>query len=68
MQTLDEMLQRKLLTPAQHADIRAWIAQARTPDAILQMPSGLWRTLALASVLMNVDADLLQPPCLSVDC
>ena len=68
MQTLDEMLQRKLLTPAQHADIGAWIAQARTPDAILQMPSGLWRTLALASVLMNVDADLLQPPCLSVDC
>ena len=31
---------------------------ARTPEAIMQMPSGLWRSLELASVLMGVDADL----------
>ncbi len=67
MQTLDDMLHRKLLTPAQHADIGAWIAQAKTPEAILRMPAPLWRTLALASVLMDVDADLLQPPCFSAD-
>lgn len=67
MQTLDDMLHRKLLTPTQHADIGAWIAQAKTPEAILGMPAPLWRTLALASVLMDVDADLLQPPCLSAD-
>jgi hypothetical protein len=62
MQTLDEMLSRSLLSPAQHAEIRDWIARARTPDAIRQMPPSLWRTLELASVLMNVDADLTQNP------
>lgn len=65
VQTLNEMLSRKLLTCAQHSQIRAWIAHARTPEAILQMPAPLWRTLELASVLMNVDADLNQPPLLS---
>ena len=65
MQTLDEMLTRRLLTPDQHGAIRQWIRQARTPDAILQMPEALWRSFALASVLMNVDADLTQPPLLS---
>ena len=65
MQTLDEMLDRKLLTAEQHAQIGAWIAVARTPEAIRQMPAPLWRTLELASVLMDVDADLLQPPLLS---
>ncbi len=65
MQTLDEMLTRKLLSPHQHAEIGAWIARARTPDAIRQMPEPLWRTLELASVLMNLDADLTQPPLLS---
>ena len=65
MQTLDEMLSRKLLTAVQHAEIAAWIAHARTPDAIRQMPAPLWRSLELASVLMNVDADLTQPPLLS---
>lgn len=65
MQTLDEMLSRKLLTPVQHAEIRAWIVQARTAEAILAMPQPLWRSFALASVLMNVDADLTQPPLLS---
>lgn len=65
MQTLDEMLDRRLLTAVQHAEIGAWIAHARTPEAIRQMPPALWRTLELASVLMNVDADLTQPPLLS---
>lgn len=27
----------------------------------MQMPAPLWRALELASVLMNVDADLQQP-------
>jgi ferric-dicitrate binding protein FerR (iron transport regulator) len=53
------------LTPAQHAEISAWIAQAKTPEAIMQMPEALWRSLALASALMNIDADLIQPPLLS---
>lgn len=61
MKTLDEMLSLRLLTPEQHGDIGAWIALARTPERIQQMPAPLWRALALASVLMNVDADLLQP-------
>ena len=65
VQTLDEMLSRRLLTARQHADISAWITQAKTPEAILQMPESLWRSLALASALMNVDADLTQPPLLS---
>ncbi len=65
MQTLEEMLDRKLLNAAQHGEIAAWIATAKTPDAIQQMPPPLWRALALASVLMNVDADLTQPPLLT---
>jgi hypothetical protein len=65
VQTLDEMLERKFLSPSQHAEIRDWIVQARTVDAILQMPAPLWQSFALASVLMNVDADLTQPPLLS---
>ncbi|CAM5798165.1 MAG: hypothetical protein V4844_13720 [Pseudomonadota bacterium] len=64
MNTLDEMRHRALLTAPQHAEIRAWVASARTPDAILQMPAHLWKTLELASVLMNVDADLSQAPAL----
>ena len=65
MQTLDEMLSLNLLTTAQHTEIAAWVAHARTPDAIMKMPAPLWRTLELASVLMNVDADLTQPPLMS---
>jgi hypothetical protein len=64
MKVIDEMLSLRLLTPDQHADIGAWVAQARTPEAIMQMPAPLWRTLELASVLMDFDADLMQPPCL----
>ena len=62
VQTLDEMLNRKLLSPDQHAEIGAWIAQARTPEAIGRMPASLWRKLELASVLMDVDADLNRAP------
>lgn len=63
MKTLDDMLMLRLITREQHDDIRAWIASARTPEAITAMPEPLWRTFELASVLMNVDADLQQPPC-----
>ncbi len=62
MHTLDEMLNRRLLTRQQHADIAHWVRSARSPEGILAMPEPLWRTLSLASVLMNVDADLTQPP------
>lgn len=62
VQTLDDMRALHLLTDEQHAGIGAWIARARTPEAILEMPPELWRIFALASVLMGVDADLAQPP------
>ena len=61
MQTLDDMLRSHFLTADQHARIAAWIAAARTPEAILQMPADLWRSLELASVLMGFDADMMQP-------
>lgn len=61
MQTLDEMLSMSLLTPDQHFEIGAYIARARTPELIMEMPPHLWRALELASVLMNVDADLTRP-------
>ncbi len=64
METLNEMRRRHLLTADQHAEIGAWVAQAKSPEAILAMPVPLWRALSLASVLMNVDADLTQPPTL----
>lgn len=67
MKTLDEMLSLRLLTPDQHQQIGAWIARARTPEAIMDMPPPLWRTLQLASVLMSFDADLQQPPLLSAE-
>lgn len=65
MQTLNEMLSRNLLTVTQHREIADWIAVAKTPEAILAMPPALWRAFALASLLMNVDADLTQPALLS---
>lgn len=61
MQTLDDMLSHHLLSPEQHGQIGAWIAAARTPQAILDMPSDLWRTLELASVLLGFDADMALP-------
>ena len=62
MQTLDDMRNLHLLTPDQHAQIGAWIAAGKTPEAIMQMPPHLWRALELASVLMGFDADVTQPP------
>ncbi len=62
METLDDMRRQHLLTPEQHAEIGAWVARGRTPEAIMAMPAHLWRALSLASLLMNVDADLSRPP------
>lgn len=67
MQTLDDMRRLSLLTADQHAQISQWVARAKTPECILAMPEPLWRALSLASLLMNVDADLLRPPSLSFD-
>jgi hypothetical protein len=67
LETLDDMQRRHLLTREQHAEIGAWVARFKTPEAILEMPAHLWRALSLASVLMNVDADLMQPPPLGHD-
>jgi len=67
MQTLDDMLDLNLLTANQHAEIGAWVAQARTPEAIMKMPPALWRTLELATVLMGFDADVSQAPLLQLD-
>ena len=61
MQTLDEMLSRHFLSVEQHEQISAWIAAARTPQAILEMPAELWRTLELASMLLGFDADMMRP-------
>ena len=62
MQTLDEMLAKKLLTPEQHADICHWARQARTPERIQQMPPHLWRSLELAAVLMDFNVDAIAAP------
>jgi hypothetical protein len=62
LQTLDDMLTLDLLSNEQHAEIGAWIANVRTPEAILRMPAPLWRALELASVLMGFDAEVTQPP------
>ena len=64
MQTLDDMRHLNLLSAEQHADIAAWVARGKTPEAIMAMPPHLWRALTLASVLMTVDADLTRPPLL----
>ncbi len=66
MQTLDEMLRLHLLSADQHAEIRAWVAEARTPEAIMQMAPPLWRKLELASVLMGFD-DVTHDPPLELD-
>ena len=67
MKTLDEMLSLRLMSREQHVEIGSWIAEARTPQAIMRMPAPLWRALELASVLMDVDADLRQPPLFEAD-
>lgn len=67
MQTLNEMLARHLLTPDQYAEIRAWALQAKTPERILQMPAHLWRTLELASVLMDFGENDRMQGCIAMD-
>ena len=67
MKTIDEMLHLALLTPDQHRQISAWIAQADSPDDILKMPTALWRAIEHASEVMVIDNDLLRPPALDAD-
>ncbi|QKV52816.1 hypothetical protein [Comamonas antarctica] len=64
MKTIDEMLHLDLLTPEQHRDIGAWIANADSPEEILKMPAALWSAVERASEVMGVDNDLLRPPAL----
>ena len=64
MKTIDEMLNLALLTPAEHQQISAWIAQAATPEEILKMPPALWRAVERASAVMGIDEDLMRPPAL----
>ena len=63
VKTIDEMLSLGLLTHDQHARIGDWVMRSKTCQEIMLMPAPLWRTLELASVLMNFDADLVQPIC-----
>jgi hypothetical protein len=67
MKTIDEMLSLDLLTLDQHHQISAWIAQADTPDEILQMPAPLWKAVERASAVMGVDQDLMRPPSMDAD-
>ena len=67
VKTIDEMLSLHLLSGEQHAQISAWIADLKTPEAIMQMPAHLWRTLELASVLINFDADVTRAPTFGFD-
>jgi len=64
MKTLDEMLHLELLSPDQHQQISAWVAQADSPEAILKMPAALWQAVERASTVMGIDEDLLRPPAL----
>ncbi|MBS7778985.1 hypothetical protein [Acidovorax sp. CCYZU-2555] len=64
MKTIDEMLHLDLLTPEQHHEIGAWIAQADSPEEILKMPAQLWTAMERASEVMGIDKDLLRPPAL----
>jgi hypothetical protein len=62
MKTIDEMLNLALLTPDQHRQISAWIAQANSPEEILRMPAVLWQAIERASEVMGIDDDLMRPP------
>ena len=64
MKTIDEMLHLELLSTEQHAFIREWIAQSRTPERILQMPAPMWQALERASATMGIAQDLLREPVL----
>lgn len=67
MKTIDEMLHLALLTPDQHQDVSAWIAQSDSPEDILKMPAPLWQAVERASTVMGIDDDLLRPPSLDAD-
>ncbi len=62
MKTIDEMRHLDLLSAAEHREIAAWVARARTPEAIMAMPPHLWRAIEAAAVAMNIDADLTRLP------
>jgi hypothetical protein len=62
MKTIDEMLNLALLTPDQHRQISAWVAQANSPEEILRMPAVLWQAIERASKVMGIDDDLMRPP------
>jgi hypothetical protein len=64
---IDEMLSLNLLSAHQHREIASWVRVARTPEAIMAMPPHLWRAIEVASVAMNIDADLTRPPWLGAD-
>lgn len=67
MKTIDEMLHLSLLTPTQHQQISAWLAQANSPEEILAMPPVLWRAIERASSAMGIDEDLMRPPAIEAD-
>ena len=67
VKTIDEMLSLNLLSTQQHHEIAAWLRSAATPEAIMAMPAHLWRAIEVASVAMNIDADLTRPPWLGAD-
>ncbi|HSB21623.1 MAG TPA: hypothetical protein VLE94_00800 [Burkholderiaceae bacterium] len=67
MKIIDEMLSLNLLSTNQHREIASWVRAARTPEAIMAMPPHLWRAIEVASVAMNIDADLTRPPCCGAD-
>lgn len=67
MKTIDEMLNLALLTPDQHHQISAWIAQADSPEEILKMPAPLWQAVERASAVMGIDEDLVRPPSMDAD-
>jgi len=62
--TLDEMLDRKLLSHRSIPKLRPG-SRRRKRRRDPSYAGAAWRALALASVLMNVDADLTQPPLLA---
>ena len=67
MKTIDEMLSLDLLSAQQHQDIARWLRASKTPEAIMAMPPHLWRAIESASLVMNIDADLIRSPLLGAD-
>jgi hypothetical protein len=67
VKTIDEMLSLNLLSTQQHHEIASWVRTAGTPEAIMAMPPRLWHAIELASMVMNIDADLTRPPSLGAE-